>query len=340
MQQHKNKKEKSNPDFLTSCFYYYQHLIFRNSESKSTPLDSSKLSLSFRKIKTTPLLIIDYPNVIHTLYETYQNQEEVAKHFYHYLSKIQNKKQTVIIAKQVTIENESYNIDLLINLGRSLSNNHFLSLKNIFIYQLDYTHHISSSMDDLIGYFICFVSLIYYLREKGINLSQIKVQNHIQYLTNDKQSFDKNLFGKTREEIQLHPQVILEKMEKPHQQYFLVKDKRNQTTIQSFLKQYMIAKSDDTQQLECNIKDLLFSLSLSNKQTKSKERKKQFTYKKISELQKRQTRKKSCDYEKVREKGKLLPSYYLYTMIKYTQIYLKNDFYGSFSKEDIIKQVR
>ena len=272
-------------DFLSSCFLYYQHCIFRVSPDFSV----SSLSKSFRKIKTTPLIIIDYPNIIHILYEKYRSQEEVAKHFYHYLLKNQTNqtnKIIVIIAKQVTIDGQSYNIDLLLNLGRSLSNNIFLSLTNVFIYQVDYEKHISSSMDDLLGHFICFVSLVYYSRKMGKSISKEKIQKHIQYLTNDKQYFDKNLFGKTREEIKESTPIILEKIEKPHDVYVLEQDNSNQKIVRKFLKDYMIFNTEDTKDLECNIQTLLNGIFQHNKQEKEKERK-NITYKKINGLQKK-----------------------------------------------------
>ena len=159
MHEHIVKEKKEKQDFLTSCFFYYQNSIYNSSSSSSKTIP---LSNAFKKIKTTPLIIIDYPNIIHILQEKFHTQKEVAKHFYQYLLKNNNKKLIVILCKQVTIDNESYNIELLLNLGRSLLNNKFLSFTNLFIYQIDYEKHISSSMDDLLGYFICFVSFVYY----------------------------------------------------------------------------------------------------------------------------------------------------------------------------------
>ena len=330
-----NTTNKKNPDFLTSCFLYYQCCIFRDSPDFSV----SSLSKSFRKIKTTPLVIIDYPNIVHILYEKYKSQEEVAKHFYQYLLKNQTQNQVVIIAKQVIIDGKSYDIDLFLNLGRSLCNNQFLSLKNLFIYQIDYEKHISSSMDDLLGHFICFVSLVYYSRKVGKFISKEKTQKHIQYLTNDKQYFDKNLFGKTREEIKESLPILLEKIEKPHDVYILEKDVSNQKIIRKFLKDYMIFKSEDTKFLECNIQNLLIFFSYQKEKEKEKD-KKNITYKKINEFQKKETMKtkKRCNghFSKMLKRDQLIPSYYLYSFIKYTQSYLKNDFYGSFSKEEII----
>jgi hypothetical protein len=160
-------------------------------------------------------------------------------------------------------------------------------------------------------------------------------------LTNDKQYFDKNLFGKTSEEIKESIPIILEKIEKPHHVYLLEKDTQNQKIVRTFLKDTMIFKSKDTKDLECNIQTLLNVIFLNRKQEKEKERK-NITYKKINDLLKKErmkTRKrKSCkgNFSKLLKKNQLLPSFYLYSFIKYTQSYLKNDFYGSFSKEEII----
>jgi hypothetical protein len=371
MHEHIVKQNKEKQDFLTSCFFYYQNSIYNSSSSSSK---ISTLSNAFKKIKTTPLIIIDYPNIIHILQEEFHTQEEVAKHFYQYLLKNNTKKLIVILCKQVTINNESYNIELLLNLGRSLSNlstskspipsggrfisekgndyhalekceglkNQTLSFTNLFIYQIDYEKHISSSMDDLLGYFICFVSFVYYLRTLSLDLNekstQKKIQKHIQYLTNDKQYFDKNLFGKNKDERRENNYLIFEKIVKPHNQYILEKDPMNEKLVRHFLKEYMVLKTEDTKDLECNIHFLLNTLVKSNQ-----ERKKQFTYKNMNQLRKpihkkqKQGTRKKCEMSKSEKKGKLLPSYYLYAMIKYTQNYLKNDFYGSFSKDELIR---
>jgi len=337
---------KENQDFLTSCFLYYQKNIYQDTNTNANTSTNSRLqplSNSFKKIKTRPLVIIDYPNLIHILYETYLTQEEVAKHFYQYLLKNMQKKTIVILCKQVTINHESYNIDFLLNLGRSLSDNHFLSLSDLFIYQIDYETHISSSMDDLLGYFICFVCFVYYVKINSIHISEKRekkrIQKHIQYLTNDKQYFDKNLFGKTKEERKKNNHLLFEKLIQPHNQYILEKDTINQKLVLDFFKQYMVLKTEDTQNLECNM-DYLTNLLLKS----DFERKKQFTYQKLNgtqkihkihKIQKKGTLKK-CNFLKIRKKMNILPSYYLYTMIKYTQNYLKDDYYGSFSKEEII----
>jgi len=339
MHEHIVKQNKEKQDFLTSCFFYYKNSIYNSPSSSSKTLP---LSNAFKKIKTTPLIIIDYPNIIHILQEEFYTQEEVAKHFYQYLLKNNTKKLIVILCKQITINNESYNIEVLLNLGRSLSKNQYLSFTNLFIYQIDYEKHISSSMDDLLGYFICFVSFVYYLRTFSLNsiehATQKKIQKHIQYLTNDKQYFDKNLFGKNKDERRENKDLIFEKIMKPHNQYVLEKDPMNENLVRHFFKEYMVLKTEDTKHLECNIHFLMDTLIKNNQ-----ERKKQFTYKNMNQLQKpihkkqKQGTRKKCEMFKSHKKGKLLPSYYLYAMIKYTQNYLKNDFYGSFSKEELTR---
>jgi hypothetical protein len=73
------------------------------------------------------------------------------------------------------------------------------------------------------------------------------------------------------------------------------------------------------------------------------------TYKKIDQIQREfltnhnktnnKTQKiihRPCDTSLFRKKH-LLPSYYLYGMFKNTQEFLTNDFYGSFSREEIGK---
>lgn len=57
------------PDFLTSCFIYYEQKILKpNSKTQ-------KLASSFTKLKTHPILIVDYPNIIHILYDM-ENQKK------------------------------------------------------------------------------------------------------------------------------------------------------------------------------------------------------------------------------------------------------------------------
>ena len=305
------------PDFLTSCFLYY--------ESLEKP---QNLSSSFTKINSHPLLIIDYPNVIHILNEKFPN--EVAKHFIHFLSKHSNHI-IVVLCKKVTIQNQNYNIDHLLNQTTQIP----ISRKNIHIYEIDYEKHISSSMDDLLGHFICFVCFTYYTKSiSNPSKQKSKIQKHIQYITNDKQMFNKHLFGKTLKE---YPQEIqFKKITYDNQTYKLVRDKTNETLLRKFFKKVMIFKTNDTKHLECNMKQLVKLIPSSRKNR---------TYKKIDQIQrdfltnKNKTQKiitRPCDTSLFRKKH-LLPSYYLYGMFKNTQEFLTDDFYGSFSREEIGK---
>ena len=207
-----------------------------------------------------------------------------------------------------------------------------VNFKNLFVYQIDYEKHISSSVDDLLGHFICFVCFVYYIR-KNKNLTKKQIQKHIQYITNDKQGFDKNLFGKTEEERKKSNELVLEKIEMPHHQYILETDKTNQKSMKQFLKKYMVFKTKDIKDIKCNI----FSLKpIIEQELNEPLERKNITFKKINKLQKNNTRKNkssSCIIKK------LSPSYYLYSFIKYIQEYLHDDFYGSFSKKEIIHMI-
>ena len=103
------------------------------------------------------IVIIDYPNVIHILYEKYHDTEKVSRVFYRYLLR-ESKRFTalILLCKNVIINNAPFDIASVLNMGKHLTGR-ILSLKHIFVYNLNYSVKVTSSIDDLLGYFICAV---------------------------------------------------------------------------------------------------------------------------------------------------------------------------------------
>jgi hypothetical protein len=321
------------PDFLTSCFIYYEQKLLKHKHKTQYKPNSTKLASSFTKLKTHPILIVDYPNIIHILYDQLQNQTHIQKRetlktrFEHFFQ-THSDHIIVLLCKKVTIDNQDYSIQHILNTTSSPPQH-----KNLHIYELDYENHISSSMDDLLGHFICFVGLMYYMQTQQTKTQNQNPKNHIQYITNDKQTFDKHLFGKTQEEA--HQTLYLNKVSYNSQThiYDLVRDKMNEKIVKTFLKTQMIFKTNQTKHLECNMKQ--FIQFISNPPSKTQ------TYEEIDKIQhqyltqRRNETRKNCNTSKFTRKNHLIPSYYLYGMIKKTQAYLRGDLYGAFSREKI-----
>lgn len=313
------------PDFLTSCFIYYEQKFLKpNSKTQ-------KLASSFTKLKTHPILIVDYPNIIHILYDMekenpHQNLTTRFEHFF----QTHSDHIIVLLCKKVTIDNQDYSIQHILNTTSNPPQH-----KNLHIYELDYENHISSSMDDLLGHFISFVGLMYYMQTKAQHPHKTP-KNHIQYITNDKQTFDKHLFGKTNQEA--HQTLYLNKITyNPRTQiYDQVRDIMNEKIVKTFLKTQMIFRTNQTKHLECNMKQFMRFISYPPASSTSAQ-----TYEEIDQIQHRyltHTRnktRKNCNTSRFTRKNHLIPSYYLYGMIKKTQAYLRNDLYGAFSREEI-----
>lgn len=314
------------PDFLTSCFIYYEQKFLKpNSKTQ-------KLASSFTKLKTHPILIVDYPNVVHILYdmEKENQKRETLKTRFEYFFQTHSDHIIVLLCKKVTIDNQDYSIQHLLNTPSNPQKH-----KNLHIYELDYENHVSSSMDDLLGHFICFVGLMYYMQQTKAQSTNQNPKKHIQYITNDKQTFDKHLFGKTQEEA--HQTLYLNKVSyHPRTNtYDLVRDRINEKMVKNFLKTQMIFKVNQTKHLECNMKQ--FMKFISNPPSANK------TYEELDQIQHRflthgrNKTRKNCNTSRFTRKNHLIPSYYLYGMIKKTQAYLRGDLYGAFSREEIGK---
>ena len=323
---------KMKPDFLTSCFIYYEQKILKPKHK----IEPTKLAPSFTKLKTNPILIVDYPNIIHILYDLEkenhkQNPKENLKTRLEHFFQTHSDHIIVLLCKKITIDNQDYSIQQLFNTSSNPPQH-----KNLHIYELDYENHISSSMDDLLGHFISFVGLMYYMQHQQTKNQNKNPKKHIQYITNDKQTFDKHLFGKTNQEA--HQTLYLNKISyNPRTQiYDQVRDRINEKIVKTFLKTLMIFKTNQTKHLECNMKQFMRFISYPPSSSTSAQ-----TYEEIDQIQHRyltHTRnktRKNCNTSRFTRKNHLIPSYYLYGMIKKTQTYLRGDLYGAFSREEI-----
>lgn len=350
---------------ISSLFQYYNHIL---KKSKKCVLSKSFLNLKNQK----QIFIIDYPNVIYILHEKYKNKNNLILAFYNFL--LENQTSTVfIISKKVIIDNEPFDIETIIDkgaeiTGKSLNKNKTKNKnKNLIIINLDYQKKISSSIDDLIGYFICFVIFVY-LSQCGINPAR-----KLKMVTNDKQFFDKNLFGKTDDERKYNVNITRDlkiSFYEGSKNFGLSNNVLNERHIKDFLKEYIVTTSQDTEHLECNLSflnELLLDKSKSKTRknygyftreskinphfSKNKFSKKiDFSYENINSLQKTTSGsklvKRCKTYKKIRDKSNNLKKmYYLYAFIKYVQMSLNTlrsdgkdygDFYGGMSKESIL----
>jgi hypothetical protein len=247
----------------------------------------------------------------------------------------------------------------------------YFKTEQLCIYNLEYNTKLSSSIDDLIQYFLTFVIFVYLIHSNNEPLHKLKL------ITNDKQMFDKNLFGKTIDEKKFHihflkdlfvtkVNIMIEPNKNP---YILITNKIEQLLVRDFLNNYMIENIKDTNNLECNITTLLEILQKSqningyfkhnkyltyntnfkkNKYTK-KNIPKNFSYKTLNRIQKQyihKTRKLCKNNKLINKNNDLKKTYYLYVFIKFIQLYLNTiqykqtnygDFYGSVPKEHIIQ---
>ena len=362
--------------FLSSCFKYYYGKVKLVNPKLQQSVDL-KLSKSFLSVKDKgTLIIIDYPNVIYTLYEKYADLHKVVRHFYHFIHSqltTSHKTRFFIVSKQVIINNINFNIENVFNIGQQLTgkqldSSYFLN-ESICVFNIDYRKKISSSTDDLLSWFIC-INLFAYLLKSGKDPSKGNENSlkKLTLLTNDKQLFDKNLFGLTESErnnnIRIIRDLSLSKLwPNPNTyKYEIIPDPFNSSMVVYFLSKYVIANVNDTQNIECNISLLLESLLM--KKTKTAKRygyyrqnkwpqynpnftKKNFTkkrlpnlsYNNINKKQKRiqqSSEFKNCKLSKMRDnQNGLKEYYYLYVFIKYVQLYLntttyENEEYGDF----------
>jgi hypothetical protein len=367
--------------FMSSCFkYYYGKLKLVNYKLKQTK--DIGLAESFINVKNNgALFILDYPNIIYTLLEKYTKRNKVIEHFYTFIYEQLNKQSKIyIISKKVVINGQSYDIETVFNMGRKLTGKNieaeYFTREKICIFDIDYAKKMSSSTDDLLGWFICLNLFTYLLKSnKDPNKLAGGITKKLNLVTNDKQLFDKNLFGLTDDERKNHVSLINDILLRKlilngHNNYELVSSPYDCLLIRNFLSEYVVANIHDTRELECNI-SVVLELILKPKSKKingyyrqnkwpeynenyvktniTKKRMPNLSYKSINSIQKRDITKKhlrTCKkLNKIRnKKNNMLEYYYLYVFIKYVQLYMNTtdydnvkygDFFGSLSKDEM-----
>jgi hypothetical protein len=166
----------------------------------------------------------------------------------------------------------NFNIQNVFNIGQKLTSliipKSYFDNEKINIYNLQYKNKnkISSSSDDLLGHFICFNLFVYLFKNNK------KPENIIIMMTNDKQYFDKNLFGMTYDEnkynINFQNDINIQKLVHDNYQYKLVNDALDEFFIRNFYKEYIITNQDDTKDMECIIVSLIELLLNNNRKNK------------------------------------------------------------------------
>ena len=256
--------------FLTSCFkYYYGKVKIIENQKKQHKYKYLQLSDSFKNtIKKGSIIIIDYPNIIHILHNHYQNFEKVCKHFYHFIyQQLKASSKIFIIAKSVIIDDNNYDIQKVFETGEKGNEkkikSEYFEKESICIYNLNYIVKTSSSLDDLISYFICFVLFVYLLNNNKdpINKTLPSSLSKLNIITNDKQMFDKNLFGQTKDEkinkMDILKHLKYSKLVLHNNNYIYQHNSLEEQLIKHFLKSNMNLSVDDTKNLECNLSALI-----------------------------------------------------------------------------------
>jgi len=265
----------NNQTILSSIFTYYNgsYYIINNNSTISFKTNVTKNFTNL--LHSKKIYIIDYANVIHILYDKYHNINTVISHFYTFIYNHLLSNETIfIISKDVRISNIhfNFNIQSVFNIGKKLTSliipKKYFENEKINIYNLQYKNKnkISSSSDDLLGHFICFNIFVYLFKNNK------KPENKIIMMTNDKQYFDKNLFGTTYDEDKYHVNfqndINIQKLIINNNDYKLVNDTIDNDLIRNFYKEYIITNQDDTKDMECIIVyliEILLNNNLKNK---------------------------------------------------------------------------
>jgi len=376
-------KEKNTETFLTSCFvfYYGKIEVFSENREKSKNLVLTKHFLETKKYKR--VIIIDYANVMYVLHDKYRDRQTAAMKFYQYILKqLRENRKIIMVTKDVFIEGEDYTVQTILFIGASnqskrerITSQHFAS-EQLCIYLLNFfspsgntnRKHISSSIDDVLQWFIMFVLFVYYKKNKirilGRNASN--ESNKLTLLTNDSQFFDKNLFGKTENEKANHIDYLrnlhVQHVDMREGKYVAVSNPLEQSIVADFLRHYVVENIHNTNSLECNLSVLIEQLLREKtqngffrrhtrnrrhsdynanftRQNITKHRITKYDYKTTNGIARNSTKK--CRKQVLFGKSGLKPNYYLYAFIKYIQMYLNTtqdkygNFYGNYSKEAI-----
>jgi len=360
--------------FLSSCFKYYYGNVTIQQNSKVSKLQYSTSFLT--TVKYNQIIIIDYANIMHILFEQYNNNFELASlHFYKFiLTQLKKKNKIIIISKTIVLTGAQYDVLHVLNIGKQMAketikSKYFVS-EQLCIYNLEYTAKLSSSVDDLLQYFLTFIMFVYLLDNNKDPSSNNSTLQKLQLITNDKQRFDKNLFGKTDEErkakIKYLYDLLYSKVSISNGEFVLTHNTIEQLLLRQFFSNYVRENIKDVDNLECNL-TVLLELLHQNKvnygyfMNNSKEynpnfkktnfnRKKlpNFSYNNLNYNQKKNRKSmKICKSNHSLERNQNLKrNYYLYAFIKYIQLYQNTihhngeeygDFFGSFDREQIVK---
>jgi hypothetical protein len=379
--------------FLTSCFVFYYgkikvHVPFENRE-KTKDLRLTRHFLETKKYKRT--IVIDYANVIYVLHDRYHDKETVAMKFCRFLLKnLRQNNKIIIVTKPVFIKGENYSIQEILSIGQKegkIEKAYFAS-EQLCIYLLNLfspksqsrtSSPISSSIDDLLQWFILFVVFVYYKKNRIRILGKKSTENKITLLTNDSQFFDKNLFGKTEDEKANHIDYLrnlrVQHVEMREGEYVAVFNPLEQAIVADFLRNYVVEDIHNTSALECNL-SIFLELLLNEKTPRgffkkntqrsrhskfqynenftrkniTKHDVKKYDYETANSIfanQKNRKTLKKCKKQVILRPNHLKKSYYLYAFIKYIQMYLNTtdtdqkygNFYGNYSKEDIVDMI-
>ena len=336
--------------FLEFCFDYYKNCIFSSNKKHSNKEELLEhYSLLYQATSTKgPIWIIDYPNIIHTLHEKFHNEKQVIKYFYLFLHDqlMVHKATIIIIVKNVNIDNKyNYSMQNVLYTGQKITKKDISLLVTsassfLFMYEIEYVPKISSSIDDLLGYFITLV-LFSFLNAIGEN-----PRRKLTILTNDAQHFDKHLFGKNVNEktqtVHLFS-YLPTSLSKEKVQLVKVHSLKEEKLFRSFLKIYVINQMYDTAELSCFLIGIIDKLNLITKKKNSNTFRFLLTYetfiKKVHKLQS-QLCVQPITFS-VSSASHYYYYYYLYVLIKCVQATLfENNLFGAVSKKEIVQFFR
>ena len=260
--------------FLNSCFDYYEKEIYNNNNNKKKKKTNNNIKNNPLCILLTsgPIYIIDFANIIHILHETYMDIEKVTLSFYSFLLReltLANAK-IIIIAKLVLTKDQTvYTIEHILSQGMLLTQKdipeRYFQQNQLIIYELSFKQKITSSVDDLLGYFLIVIIYVFLLRMGEED--EITIVKKLFMITNDTQGFEKNLFGKTKEqEKRLLFLTRILPMERSINRRQIIKTfiksnfPRDEQKFRSFLNTYVLVDTYDTFHLDCFIKGIIHKL--------------------------------------------------------------------------------
>jgi len=336
--------------FFSCCLHFYENYIF-----KKTPLSYQKQKQSNTilnvLLQNGPIIVLDYSNIIYVLHDVYKSRLTVIRLFYSFLYTqiCVNNAVIIVLSKNVIIKEDGvqYFITDVLKTGKKLTKknipNFYFEKHQLVIFQLDYPIKISSSVDDFLGYF--FVVVIYaFLKSHNINpLEQMKLVSEsssstssfkfqkLNMITNDRQNFEKNLFGVTDME-ELESISLFQIRTNSFFYDTSIDKKKDEFLLRTFLNTYITTKTEDIHHLSCFIRGIVkhfHSPSFLSKKTSFVLFSYRFFKKKLKEII-----PTLCTRSLTKENEYYY--YYLYVLIKSVQRQLfHNKLFGNFSKETI-----